>query len=148
MIEFKKAIFDEYTINQLIELSKIWADENISFGLIPNSKDDLKEPCFIALDNNKIVGYIFGHYYEENKKRSYISVGEKCFDVDELYVLERYRSQGIGKKLFKMLEDEVKDKVVYITLATSTKNYHKILKFYDEEVGMTFHNAFLIKKMN
>ena len=152
MIAIQKATFTDEVVEELINLSHVWSEECICFGLVPNTKEDLKEPCFIALDNNHIVGYIFGHFYDNEKKVScgedIIAIGEKCFDVDELYVLESYRNKGIGKKLFLELEKEVKDKVNFITLGTSTKDYRKILHFYIEEVDMTFHSAFLFKKTN
>ena len=152
MIEIKKAIFTDEVVEQLINLSHVWCEENISNGLIPNTKEDLKEPCYIATIDNKIVGYIFGHYYNNEKKVSLenggsIPIGEKCFDIDELYVLEEYRSQGIGKRLFDALEKEVKKNTKYITLGTSTRDYRKILHFYIEEVDMTVHSAFLYKKI-
>ena len=152
MIEIKKAIFTDEVVEQLINLSHVWCEENISNGLIPNTKEDLKEPCYIATIDNKIVGYIFGHYYNNEKKVSLengasIPIGEKCFDIDELYVLEEYRHQGIGKRLFISIEKEVKKNTNYITLGTSTRDYRKILHFYIEEVDMTFHSAFLYKKL-
>ena len=151
MIEIKKAVFTDEVVEQLIELSSIWCKEDISNGLIPNTKEDLKEPCYIATKDNKIVGYIFGHYYNNEKKVSIengsIPVGEYCFDIDELYVIKEYRSQGLGKKLFLAIEEEVKDNTKYITLGTSTRDYRKILHFYIEEVDMTFHSAFLFKKL-
>ena len=152
MIKYQKATFTDDIIDQLIKLSYVWCDENISYGIIPNTKEDLKEPCYIALDDDVIVGYIFGHFYNNEKKVSIedgeIAIGDKCFDIDELYVLKEYRHQGIGKKLYLALEKEVKDSCKYITLGTSTKDYHKILHFYTEEVDMTFHSAFVFKKMD
>ena len=142
---FEKRNLDDKTVHALIELSKAWENEGCSHGIIANEKDDLKEPLFVAIINDTIVGYIFGHYYTVENKTSYIDVGEKCFMVDEIYVLPQYRSQGIGKELFSLLENEVKDSCVYITLSTSTKNYKKILHFYVEELDMDFHSAFLIK---
>lgn len=152
MIEIKKAIFTDEVVEQLINLSHVWSKEDISNGLIPNTKEDLKEPCYIAAKDNKIVGYIFGHYYSNEKRISIenggsIPIGEKCFDIDELYVLKEYRHQGIGKRLFISIENEVKKNTKYITLGTSTRDYRKILHFYIEEVDMTFHSAFLYKKL-
>ncbi len=68
--------------------------------------------------------------------------------VDEIYVNPAYRNQGIGKTLFRMLEEYVKSDCQYITGSTSTKDYKKILNFYVDELDMNFHSAFLIKKMN
>ena len=146
MIKFKKAIFDDNTVKQLLDLSKKWADEDISFGLVPNEREHLEEPCYIALDGDQIVGYIFGHVYETEKKTSYIPIGAKCFEISEVYVLPTYRSKGIGKRLFELIEEEAKNDASYITLATSTKDYKRILKFYVEDLDMTFHSAFLLKK--
>ena len=146
-MEFKKETLTDIVVEQLISLSKEWVEEDCCFGMAANSRDDLKEPLFVAVEDNIIVGYIFGHYYEQEKKTSYIEIGEKCFDVDELYVKKEYRDQGIGKTLFDMMEAEVKDNCKYITLATSNKDYRKVLRFYTELGGMTFHSAFLIKEM-
>lgn len=145
-IKYQKAILDDNTTNQLIELSKMWVDEDCSFGMVANQKDDLHEPCYIALDGTKIVGYIFGKYFVEEKKTSYIEIGDQCFEVLELYVMPSYRNQGIGRTLFSLLEKEVKDKVKYIVLATSTKDYQRTLKFYVKDNDMTYHSAFLIKE--
>ena len=152
MIKYQKATFTDEVVAQLINLSHIWAEEDITNGLIPNTREDLKEPCYIALDDNTIVGYIFGHFYNNEKKVSIpqgeIPIGERCFDIDELYVLKQYRNQGIGKNLYLLLEKEVKDEVKFITLGTSTRDYRKIFHFYIEEVDMSFHSAFIYKKLD
>jgi GNAT superfamily N-acetyltransferase len=146
MIEIRKGtLTNGNTAKQLIDLSQVWVEENSTYGLIKNTREDLKEPLFIAVDGDKIIGYTFGHFYTTERKTSYIGIGVKCFDIDEIFVLEQYRNQGIGEKLFREIESCVKDECVYITLATATKDYEKILRFYTKMVGMTFHNAFLIK---
>ena len=143
--EFRE--IDKTTLDELIELSRKWVEEDCSYGLVENTPEDIEEPLCVAVENDKIIGYIFGHYYTVEKKTSYIDIGCKCFSVDELYVLPEYRNHGIGKELFKQLENEVKGSCAYITLSTSTKNYKKILHFYVEELDMNFHSAFLIKSM-
>ena len=146
MITYKKATLDEKEIADLIKLSKMWEDEECTFGLVGNTKDDIHEPLYVAYDDDKLVGYIMGKYFVEDQKRSYIEVGDKCFEVEELYVIPSYRSKGIGKTLFSLIEKEVKDNVKYIVLGTSTKDYKKTLKFYIDDNDMTYHSAFLIKK--
>lgn len=146
MIDYKKAKLDKDTVDQLIKLSYQWEEEDITFGLHHNTESDLHEPCYIALDGNEIVGYIFGHYYNNEKIVADIAIGDKCFDVDEIYIKKEYRNKGIGKELFLRLEAEVKQEAKWLTLPTSSKDYKKVLHFYDEVVGMTFHSAFLFKK--
>lgn len=141
--EFRQ--LDEKTASRLIELSKKWQEEDCSYGIVANTEDDIKTPLCVALDRDEIIGYIFGHYYIAEYKTSYIEIGRKCFSIDELYVLPEYRNQGVGKELFKRLEQEVETSCAYITLSTSTKDYKKILHFYAEELNMNFHSAFLIK---
>lgn len=147
MIEYRKATLLEEEIAQLIQLSIDWEKEEVTGGLRSNTKDDLHLPMYLALDNNKIVGYIFGHFYNRETKLWDIEIGTKCFDVDELYVAPNYRSQGIGKKLFSLLEEEVKKETQYMTLGTSTYDYRRIFKFYISEVGMSFHSALFLKKI-
>ena len=93
-----------------------------------------------------LVGYAFGHFYTTEKKTSCIDVGSRCFDLDELFVLPEYRSQGLGRALFRAIEAFSRGEAQYFTLSTATKDYKKILKFYVEDNGMFFHDAFLIKE--
>lgn len=133
------------TAEQLIALSHLWVEEDCAYGMVPNEESDLCEPLIVALDGEKIVGYIFGHFYVQKNKTSYIEIGSNCFSVDELYVLPQYRNQGIGRTLYQILEAQVAGQCSYMTLSTSTKDYKSILKLYVEDLGMNFHSAFLIK---
>ncbi len=145
-MEYELKQLNDDTVKQLIELSMKWQDEECSWGIIANTKEDLKEPLFVAVENDVIVGYVFGHYYIVENKTSYIEVGSNCFMVDEIYVLPTYRNKGVGKELFKLMETHVKETCEYITLSTSTKNHKSILHFYVDELDMNFHSAFLIKR--
>ena len=147
-MKYELKTLDDKTIDELIKLSKRWEQEECTWGIIANSKQDIKEPLFVAIENDIIIGYIFGHFYTTESKTSYIEVGSKCFMIDEIYVLPTYRNRGIGKKLFKLMEEHIKISCDYITLSTSTKNYKSILHFYIDELDMCFHSAFLIKDFN
>ncbi len=143
----QKANFDDATVARLIELSRSWEEENSTFGYRANTKEDLQEPCFIALDGATIIGYGFGHFYQATKKTAIHEIDDCCFEVDELFVLKAYRSQGIGKQLMEALEKEARSKAKAITLVTATKDYKKVLHFYDACAGMTFHDAYMFKKL-
>ena len=146
MPEIRKIELTDDSVAQLIRLSELWAAEGSTFGLIPNTREDIKEPVFAALEGERIVGYAFGHFYTTEKKTSCIDVGSRCFDLDELFVLPEYRSQGLGRALFREIEAFSRGEAEYLTLSTATKDYKKILKFYIEDNGMFFHDAFLIKE--
>ena len=147
MVIVQKSALTPSVTAQLVELSQRWVEENCSHGMVANTPEDLKEPLYIATDGGRIVGYAFGHVYTQKKRTSYIEPGSRCFDLDELYVLPEYRSQGVGRELFARLRDEAALAADYLTLATSTKDYKRVLHFYVDELGMDFHNAFLIRRL-
>ena len=146
-VAFESKELDEDTIDQLIGLSRIWEKEDITNGYRENTVEDLKTPLITASINGKIIGYAFGHFFEQEKKISYAKTGDKCFDIDEIYVLPHFRNLGIGERILEEIENMVKDKCDFITLGTSTKDYEKILGFYIKKNGMTFHSAHLYKKI-
>jgi len=145
MLRYEECSLDTDTVRQLTELSRLWVEEDCCYGMVENTREDLCEPLFVAAEGNRIVGYAFGHFYIQEKKTSCIGSGCRCFSVDELYVLPEYRGQGIGGRLFRMLEEKTAPDCAYMTLTTSTKNYKGILKLYIEELDMLFHSAFLFK---
>ena len=135
-------------IGQLISLSGDWEKENSCYGYKKNTDADLKDKrIFIVLDNEEIIGYLFGYIETTDKDTSIYKIGTKTFEVDELYVKPSFRNRGIGKKLFKYMEETVKNEVEIITLGTATKNYKSILHFYIEELDMKFWSAALFKKI-
>lgn len=63
-----------------------------------------------------------------------------------MYIDKEYRNQGIGKRLYQYLEQyAIDNKCVSIQLNAVSKDYKSLLKFYIEELGFEFLNAFLIK---
>ena len=141
MYKIEKADLNKNDIEQLCRLSEIWASEDISWGIVANTIDDIKQPVFVARDENKIVGYCFGSFYTMERKLSGIEKKSKCFSVDELYVLPQYRNKGIGKKLLDSLIEEIKQRADYITLTTSTKDYTVI------KIRWIFMMPFYLKKL-
>lgn len=75
-------------------------------------------------------------------KTAYIEANSKYFMIYEIYVLPVYRNKGVGKKLFKLMENHVKDTCSYIKLIVPTKNYKSILHFSLDELDMDFYSAF------
>ena len=115
------------------------------------SKNDLKDiegkRIFLAMDCDKILGYLFGHKEIAEENTSVYKTGEQYFEIDEIYVCPQYRNQGIGKSLFKYVENEVSGEFNILKLTTATKNFRAILHFYIDELGMEFWSALLFKKV-
>ena len=136
---------DEEILEQLIELSKKWEAENSCHGYRANTREDIiGNRIFAAFEEERIIGYLFGHSAKIDNMTSVIPKGSDCFDVLEIFVEEEYRNQGIGRALFEYMESVIDDE--YIFLSTATKNHKAILHFYIDEVGMNFHSAMLYKK--
>ena len=98
-------------LKDLLALSKKWAEEKCCPAYYENAPEDFcNQDVYIAIDQGKIIAYAVGHIKELTEATSYNEVGEKAFELDELYVAPEYRNRGIGKELFRHIETEVKDK--------------------------------------
>lgn len=134
----------------LASLSKKFADENCCNNIIADSAEFFSgKKVAVALFNGQILGYCYGDIAEEVKKRSYAEVGDRYFDLDEIYVLPDFRNMKIGERLFKFVEDYAqKQGCKTIRLNAVSKSYNQLLKFYIDKLEMNFISAYLIKKLN
>ena len=139
----------EEVLNELIRMSEDWEKENSCHGYRKNEKSDIEgNRIFLAFCGDNIVGYLFGHAAKSQKATSIMSDGTLCFEIEELYVCPRYRSQGIGSRLFGYVEEALRGEVDYLMLSTATKNWRAILHFYLDELDMNFWNARLFKHIS
>lgn len=136
-------------LTELIACSESWEAENSCHGYRKNTVDDIKgNRIFLALEDEKTVGYLFGYMDKGERKNSIYEKDEPFFEVEELYVKPELRSKGIGRQLFQYMEEKLKEeKVELILLSTATKNYRAILHFYLDELGMEFWSARLFKRI-
>ena len=139
---------DDEVLSLLISLSEDWTAEDSCYGYRPNDRSDIEgNQIFLAKEDDTTVGYLFGKVYQAEKMKSIMPEGTPYFEVEELYVIPEKRSQGIGEKLFRFVEDAVKDEAEYMVLSTATKNWKAIFHFYLDELDMTFWSARLFKKV-
>ena len=135
-------------LDELIKMSIDWQNENSCYGYRANEIKDIEgNRIFIAKDNTEIIAYLFGHKVISNNMTSIMENDVPYFEIEELYVKPEYRNRGVGSKLFDYVSELLKKEVDYILLSTATKNWKAILHFYIEELGMTFWNARLFKKI-
>ena len=139
---------DADILHILIQLSCDWEDEDSCYGYRKNCEEDIKgNRIFIAQDGPIVIGYLFGHRSLSDETNSIMPEKTAVFEVEELYIKPEYRSQGIGKRLFRHMEEAVLEDADYIMLSTATKNWKAILHFYLEELDMQFWNARLFKEI-
>lgn len=138
----------DIVLAKLIKLSEDWTAENSCYGYRANDKSDIDgNRIFFAEEEGEVIGYLFGKIYKSERMKSIMPEGTPYFEVEELYVIPEKRSQGIGEKLFRYVEDIVKSEAEYMVLSTATKNWKAIFHFYLDELEMQFWNARLFKRI-
>ena len=147
-MEITETALTEDVLAELIRFSRDWEAENSTFGYRANEKADIEgERIFLAREDGRTVGYLFGHCFDSENMKSIMPEHSRCFEVEELYVVPERRSRGIGGALVEYAAEAVKDGADYLTLSTATKNWTAILHFYLEELDMTFWSARLFRKL-
>ena len=119
-------------LNQLIKFESDF-DDLINSNFVVNnfykkSLDNENINLSIAMENNKLVGYIFAYRkYEKNT-----SFKNDIIFIDGLFVDEKYRHSGIGTKLIKYIENWSREKYenpyIEITYIKSNINAEKCYK--------------------
>lgn len=134
---------------QLIACSADWEAENSCHGYCKNEVDDLLgRRVFIAEADGVLIGYLFGLNECTKQDTSVASAHTPYFEVEELYVVPRWRSCGVGRELFRMAEEAARaEGLPMLMLSTATKNHRAILHFYLDELGMEFWSARLFKRL-
>ena len=149
MIEYKKVTVrhDDKIMGELLSLSKTWAAERSCPAYYENEPEEfINHSVYIATDYDRIVAYALGNIIELKEKTSYNEIGEKSFELDEIYVASDYRNRGIGKALYKFVEEDVRDKVDVIGVIATSYEYEKLLKFYVKDLDLSFNHALLVKR--
>ena len=146
-MEIRKINKNDPLIETLIKLSVDWANENNTEGYVSNTRDTFKNmQIYVALINNEVIGYLYGYFSKTSKNNSVQKINDRIFEIEELYIIPKYRNMGYGKQLYSYVEKDIKDNIDYILLSTATKDYKRILHFYIDELDMTFWNARLYKR--
>ncbi len=81
---------------------------------------------FVAVDNKKIVGYLSCIAYKSESWRKLDKIGE----LDNMFVLQEYRSQGIGKMLFQEFVSWCKSKKIRRIKVAALAQNTRAIEFY------------------
>lgn len=91
-------------------------------------KDVTERPdaaCFVAEDNGEVVGYLAGSL---KKAESYRKV--KMAELENMFVKEAYRHQGIGKQLASKFKQWCKEQGVQKILVIASAPNEQAIQFY------------------
>jgi len=149
MIEYKKVRVraQDCVLDELLRLSKLWANENCCPAYYENDATEyINHDVYLVIDEGIIIAYALGHISVQEEETSFNKIGEKAFELDEIYVVRTHRNKGIGKELYRFLEKDILDKVDVIGVMATSYQYNRLLKFYIEELGLQFNHALLVKR--
>ena len=133
-----KVDFGEENLGELID------QEFNKYARKYNIRVDYNDFCFVAKDDDKVIGILVGHsYYNE-------------VHVTDLIVIEEYRSKGIGTELIRRVEQEFTgrnfENINLTTFAFQAPEFYKKMGFEVEHVRKSSDEKltknFLIKHIN
>ena len=136
-------------IGKVALLSKQFESEGCCNKIVAADEDFLRNKKLVGcIVDNELVAYCYGEVVKECKKRSYADVGDLFFELEEIYVLPKFRDLKIGQKLFKFVESYAKGLCCKtIRLNAVSKDYKRLLNFYIDILGMEFISSYLIKNI-
>ena len=122
---------------------------NPEFATTESGKEYFKESiesdtkiALVAEDNDEIIGYIVGGIEEVSDYRNITNICE----VENMWVDEKYRSQGIGKQFMDKLEIWAREKGINRMRAITSYKNEKAIKFYKRE-GYSEYDLILEKDL-
>lgn len=119
--KYKKEIID-FLIKIAVDEFKHynWIDYLNNKDFSPYLLDDSK--FLIAIKDNQIIGTIGG-----------LKIDDKIIKLNSFYVDNKYRNQGIGKKLYRLLLYFCKEKQYKTIILCTYDEYDIAKKIYDKE---------------
>lgn len=127
----------EVELPEIIKLSRLWEQEQITFGLRANSIDDIRllidEYFWIALDEDQVIGYIYGSV-KNNDGISVLDQNDKQYlEIEEIYVHPAHRTKGIGRNLMNNLINDINNNDIRrVTVSSANKDWKSIKEFYEK----------------
>lgn len=97
-----------------------------------NEVNDNNGKCYIAIDENKVIGLIMGCIFPYDE---YDYLDYKCpkrGEITELIVSKNARSNGIGKSLINIMEDYFKSKGCEYVLVDIFAYNENAINFYNK----------------
>lgn len=124
-------------LHQVAALSKVWEEEDITYGLKANSIDDLlhyvSNEFWIVIDHEKVIGYLIGEVKKNEDLVIFEESEQSYFEIDEIYIDPDYRERKIGSVLLSEVTSHVKEKGTNrIMVSSANKDLKNTIGFYEK----------------
>ena len=132
----------------LLALSKVWAEEGITYGYVPTSPGEFESwRCWVSEMDGEVVGYAGGEVRTAQRDIAVQNEGDPYFELEELYVRPDCRDKGIGRLLLERVEKDAQhDGLAQLMLTAAPRDHEPLLRFYLRE-GMAPHYFRMFKKL-
>jgi len=147
----KEIILNNITINTcthhdidgVLKLQHDWVKEDSTIGLSNADVDYIESKLgkyfLLAQVESQIVGYAFASIHKA-MDMAVFKDGEVYIEIDDLYIKDEYRGQGIGKKLLEELLSRaekvgIKRSLIY----SSVKDIDPVKNFYEKQGFQTWY---------
>lgn len=124
--------------NDKLDLEWFYREEGMD-----NVKKFIKDKiCYVAIEDEKIVGVITGEILSrQNWYKMQMGM------IENLFVLQEYRKNGIGKKLVEQIEKDFEEKNITTIELHTLNNNEEAIKFY-EHIGFYKYNVQMLYQKN
>lgn len=132
----------------LVALSKEWAEEKITYGYSPTEPSEFEGyRCWAAEMDGEVVGYAAGEVSFAQRNTDIQKMGDRFFELDELYVRQDWRSRGVGRLLLERVERDARQEgLSQLMLNAANRAHDPLLRFYLRQ-GMAPHSFRMFKKL-
>jgi ribosomal protein S18 acetylase RimI-like enzyme len=121
----------------VVQLERLWEQENIAYGDFPMSQDAFLESLlrfpayfFVAESDGQIVGYIHGSL--QHQLRVEVLPEQAAYvEIENLYVRPEFRNSAVGSALLeRLLAVARQEGIARFVVDTTSKETDRILRFY------------------
>ena len=121
-------------VDEVARLQAGWAEEDITYGQIPASPQEIADKLgpffYVALKDGRISGFVYGSE-RVSEGLAVIPEGERYVEIDELYVRPEFRNGGLGGTLIETLLRAARDHgIERFKVYSAAKEFDRILAFY------------------
>ena len=125
----------ESDVQPICRLQRQWFEEGNVYGLIPESREQVKAALgpylLVAEVGHEVIGFASGSAHISDGT-AVIPAGESYLEINNLYTSPEFRRQGVGGGLIAQLLARAKEQgVTYALLYSAAKDIHGILRFYE-----------------